>query len=152
MQPYFIIILFFVLTIIFVLLSITQEQKLIKTFKDNDLLLDENEIASLSNEYIGTLDLTLLNLGFLPSSRGRYQSFLFENKFQLKCYKNFHILTLNTLASSYSIKLPKSASIIKNDIFAGKLLKINVKDQILIFKLSSEIQNTIYKNLFRRIL
>ena len=143
MQPYFIIILFFVLTIILVLLSIAQEQKLIKTFESNDLLWDENKMDSLSNELIDTLDLTLLNLGFLPSSRGEYKSFLFDNKFQLKCYTKFDILTLSTHISSYSIKLSKSASSIKNDIFAGKLLKINVNGQNLLFRLPKKMQNII---------
>jgi hypothetical protein len=113
------IFLFLVLTIILVLVSIAQEQKLIKTFENNDLLWDENKITSLSDEYIDTLNLTLLNLGFLPSHKGKYNSILFKNKFQLKRYTEFDILTLNTFVSSYSIKLPKSASSIKNDIFAG---------------------------------
>ena len=145
MYPYFIIILFFVLTIILVLLSIAQEQKLIKTFESNDLLWDENKIASLSDEYIDTLNLMLLNLGFLPSHRGKYNSFLFENKFQLKRYTNFDILTLNSHTLSFSIKLPKSASSIKNDIFAGKLLKIDVKGQNLLFRLPNEMQNIIHR-------
>ena len=145
MHTYFIIVLFFVLTIILVLLSIFIEQKLIKTFEDNDLLWDNEKIISLSNDFIESLDLTLLNLGFLPSYKGEYRSFLFKNKFLFERYKQFDILTLNTFDSSYSIKLPKSASIIKNDIFAGKLLKINVNGQCLLFKLPNDKQNVIYK-------
>ena len=145
MHPYFIIILLFVLTVILVWLSVFQEQKLIKTFEVNDLLWDDEKIISLSNDFIETLDLTLLNLGFLPSHRGEYQSFLFKNKFLFKRYKQFDILTLNTFGSSYSIKLPKSATSTKNDLFAGKLLKINVKGQCLLFKLPNDKQNVIYK-------
>ena len=145
MYPYFIIILFFVLTIILVLLSIAQEQKLIKTFESNDLLWEEHKTISLSDEYIDTLDLTLLNLGYFPSYRGEYKSFLFKNKFQLERYTKFDILTLNSHTSSFSIKLSKSASSIKNDIFAGKLLKINIKGQNLLFRLPNEMQNIIHR-------
>ena len=145
MYPYFIIILFFVLTIILVLLNIAQEQKLIKTFESNDLLWEEHKIISLSDEYIDTLDLTLLNLGYFPSYRGEYKSFLFKNKFQLKRYTKFDILTLNSHTSSFSIKLSKSASSIKNDLFAGKLLKINIKGQNLLFRLPNEMQNIIHR-------
>ena len=145
MNPYFIIISFIVLIVVLVLLSLSQEQKLIKTFEDNDLLWDNEKITSLSNDFIETLDLTLLNLGFLPSYKGEYQSFFFKNKFLFKRYKQFDILTLNTFDSSYSIKLPKSASSTKNDLFAGKLLKINVNGQCLLFKLPNDKQNVIYK-------
>lgn len=145
MYPYFIIILFFIFTICGVLLSISQEHRLIKTFENNDLLWDNEKIISLSDDFIETLDLTLLNLGYLPSYRGKYQSLLFKNKFLFKRYKQFDILTLNTFDSSYSIKLSKSASSIKNDIFAGKLLKINIKGQNLLFRLPNEMQNIIYR-------
>ena len=109
------------------------------------MLWDNEKIISLSDDFIETLDLTLLNLGYLPSYRGKYQSLLFKNKFLLKRYKQFDILTLNTFDSSYSIKLPKSVSSIKNDLFAGKLLKINVKGLDLLFKLPNDKQNIIYK-------
>lgn len=144
MHPYIIIILFFVLTVVFVWLSIAQEHKLIKTFENNDLLLDDENLTS-EEGFVGEFDLTLLNLGFLPSYRGEYQSFLFKNKFLLKCYNRFNILTLNTLTSSYNIKLPKSAISVKNEVLTGKLLKINVNGQNLLFKLPNEMQNVIYK-------
>ena len=112
------------MTIILVLFGIIQEQKLIKTFEDNDLLLSNEETILLSNEHIETLDLILVNLGFLPSCKGEYCSILFKNRFQLNCYKEFDILTLSTYVTSYSIKLSKTASSIKNDFFRYPRLQL----------------------------
>ena len=141
MNPYFIIILILVMTIILVLFGIIQEQKLIKTFEDNDLLLSNEEIILLSNEHIETLDLILVNLGVLPSCKGEYCSILFKNRFQLNCYKEFDILTLSTYVTSYSIKLSKTASSIKNDFLIGKFVEINVNGQNLLFKFPKDKRN-----------
>lgn len=125
------------------LFGIRQEQKLIQTFKDNDFSL----VLQNSNNFEDCFEITLVNLGFLPSYRGEYQSILFKNKFYLECYETFDILTLNTSEASYKIKLPKSASRIKSDLFTGKLLEIKVKGQALLFRLPNEMQNVIYKRI-----
>lgn len=137
--------IFFSLVALFIFLflfSLSQEQKLIKIFEDNDYISDGE---TLTTKNINSFEITLLNLGFLPSYRGEYQAILFNNKFYLECYESFDILTLKTITGSYSIKLPKSVSSIKNDIFTGKLLKINVKGQLLLFRLPNEMQHTICK-------
>lgn len=125
------------------LFGIRQEQKLIQTFKDNDFSL----VLQNSNNFEDCFEITLVNLGFLPSYRGEYQSILFKNKFYLELYETFDILTLNTSEASYKIKLPKSASRIKSDLFTGKLLEIKVKGQALLFRLPNEMQNVIYKRI-----
>ncbi len=140
-------ILLVVLFIVLYLLGINQEQKLIQTFKDNDFFYDKEAIVHNSNNSAVRFEITLLNLGFLPSYRGEYQSTLFKNKFYFECYETFDVLTLNTFTSQYNIKLPKSASSIKNDIFIGKFMKINVNGQNLLFRLPNEIQDTIYKRI-----
>ena len=129
------------------LFGIRQEQKLIQTFKDNDFSLDKEAILQNSNNFEDCFEITLVNLGFLPSYRGEYQSILFKNKFYLELYETFDILTLNTSEASYKIKLPKSASRIKSDLFTGKLLEIKVKGQALLFRLPNEMQNVIYKRI-----
>ena len=139
------IILCVALLITLVILTINQEQKLLQTFEESDLLWDKETVIKHSDDFIETFDLKLLNLGFLPSYRGEYQSFSFKNRFQLKRYTNFDVLTLHTFMASYSIKLPKSAISMKHDIFTGKLLKIKVKGQNLLFRLPNEMQNAIYK-------
>ena len=98
------------------------------------------------NNPIHSFEILLINFDFLPSYRGKYCSILFKNKFNLKLYADFDVLTIDTLNFSYSIKLPKSASSVKNDIFAGKLLKIKIPGHNLLFKLPNEMQNIIYKN------
>ena len=140
-----IFIFIFVFIIALLLLGIFQEEKLIQTFKDNDLFTEYTELRQYENP-IHRFEILLINLDFLPSYRGEYCSILFENRFNLKLYSDFDILTLNTINFSYSIKLSKSASSIQNDIFAGKLLKIKIPGHNLLFKLPNEVQNIIYKN------
>ena len=142
------IVVFLLLIVLFVslyLLGISQEQRLIQTFKDNDFSLDKEPIFQNSNNLEDGFEITLLNLGFLPSYRGEYQSILFKNKFYLECHEKFNVLTLNTSTAMYKIKLPKSASRIKSDLFTGKLLEIKVRGQTLLFRLPNEMQNLIYK-------
>ena len=137
------IVLFVILLLL--LFGITQEQKLIQTFKNNDISLDKSAEFQNSGNSVDSFEITLLNLGFLPSHRGEYNSILFENKFYFERYDTFDALTLTTFGSSYKIKLPKSASSIKNDIFSGKLLQIKVNGQNLLFRMPNEMQNVIYK-------
>ena len=95
---------------------------------------------------MSNFEILLINFDFLPSFKGEYSSVLFENKFNLELYADFDLLTLNTYHSSYSIKLPKTASSVKNDIFAGKLLKIQIPEHNLVFKLPNEIQKIYSKH------
>lgn len=141
------VLLVVVLFVALFLFGISQEQKLIQTFKDNDFSLDKEAILQNSDDFADSFELTLSNLGFLPSYRGEYQSILFENKFYLECHKTFDLLTLRTSAASYKIKVPKSASRIKSDLFTGKLLEIKLKGQTLLFRLPNEVQNAIYKRI-----
>ena len=139
------IILIIILFIILFSIGILREQGLINTFKENDIF-DDEIITQKSSDTIDCFELTLVNLDFLPSYRGQYQSLLFDNKLQIECYSEFNILTLNTTMSSYRIKIPKNACSIKKDIFSGKLLKISIKQHNLLFKLPNEMQNIIYKD------
>ncbi len=93
-------------------IGILREQGLINTFKENDIF-DDEIITQKSSDTIDCFELTLVNLDFLPSYRGQYQSLLFDNKFQIECYREFNILTLNTTMSSYRIKIPKGVCGIK---------------------------------------
>ncbi len=142
------LVVIFLLIVSFIALfffGLSQEQKLIKIFEDNDFILDKETILQNSSGFVDSFEITLLNLGVLPSYRGEYQSILFKNKFYIECYESFDILTLNTYTSSYSIKIPKYASSIKNDIFVGRILKINVQGLNLLFRLPNEMQSLIYK-------
>ena len=124
-------------------MGIQREQGLINTFRDNEILDSETAVQN-TDDFVNYVELTLINLDFLPSYRGEYQSLLFNNKFQMECYREFNILTLNTTISSYRIKIPKDACSIKKDIFSGKCLKISIKQHNLLFKLPNEMQNIIY--------
>lgn len=142
------LVVIFLLIVSFIALfffGLSQEQKLIKIFEDNDFILDKETILQNSTGFVDSFEITLLNLGVLLSYRGEYQSILFKNKFFIECYESFDILTLNTYTSSYSIKIPKYASSIKNDIFVGRILKINVQGLNLLFRLPNEMQSSIYK-------
>lgn len=144
----FVVVVVFLVIVLFAglyLLGVNQENKLIQTFKDNDFSLDKDAISQNSNNLEDGFEITLLNLVFLPSYRGEYQSFLFKNKFYLECHETFDALTLNTSTATYKIKLSKSASRIKRDLFPGKLLEIKVGEQSLLFRLPNEMQNLIYK-------
>lgn len=142
-----IIVTFLVVFLALFLIGLLQEQKLIKTFEDNEFSEDREESVQSSNNCLETLELTLLNLDFLPSYRGQYRSILFDNKFQLERYKSFDILILNTLTSQYKIKISKSDSNIRKDLFAGTLLQIKTKGHNLLFKLPNEKQDVVYKSL-----
>ncbi len=136
-------VLIIVLFITLFLMGIQREQGLINTFRDNEILDSETAVQN-TDDFVNYVELTLINLDFLPSYRGEYQSLLFNNKFQMECYREFNILTLNTTISSYRIKIPKDACSIKKDIFSGKCLKISIKQHNLLFKLPNEMQNIIY--------
>ena len=136
-------VLIIVLFITLFLMGIQREQGLINTFRDNEILDSETAVQN-TDDFVNYVELTLINLDFLPSYRGEYQSLLFNNKFQMECYREFNILTLNTTISSYRIKIPKDACSIKKDIFSGKCLKISIKQHNLFFKLPNEMQNIIY--------
>lgn len=136
-------VLIIVLFITLFLMGIQREQCLINTFRDNEILDSETAVQN-TDDFVNYVELTLINLDFLPSYRGEYQSLLFNNKFQMECYREFNILTLNTTISSYRIKIPKDACSIKKDIFSGKCLKISIKQHNLLFKLPNEMQNIIY--------
>ncbi len=136
-------VLIIVLFITLFLMGIQREQGLINTFRDNEILDSETAVQN-TDDFVNYVELTLINLDFLPSYRGEYQSLLFNNKFQMECYREFNILTLNTTISSYRIKIPKDACSIKKDIFSGKCLKISIKQHNLLFKLPNEMHNIIY--------
>ncbi len=137
--------IFIILFIVLFSLQIFQEIKLIKIFEDNNLLIENTELQQADNP-LSNFEILLINFDFLPSFKGEYSSVLFENKFNLELYADFDLLTLNTYHSSYSIKLPKTASSVKNDIFAGKLLKIQIPEHSLVFKLPNEMQKIYSKH------
>lgn len=143
----------FTVAILIILLFITlfsigiqRELDLINIFRENATFDDKIEVQN-NNDFSDCTELTLVNLDFLPSYRGEYQSLFFNNKFQMECYKEFVILTLNTISASYRIKIPKEACSVKIDIFSGMLLKIKVKQHSLLFKLPKEVQNILHKAL-----
>ena len=78
-------VLIIVLFITLFLMGIQREQGLINTFRDNEILDSETAVQN-TDDFVNYVELTLINLDFLPSYRGEYQSLLFNNKFQMECY------------------------------------------------------------------
>ena len=141
-----VVILIIILSFILLSIAVLKERDLINTFRNHSVIKDE-ALSQESHDFIGRFELTLVNFDFLPSYKGKYQSILFKNKFQMECYREFYILTIVTADSSYRIKVSPKECSIKKDIFSGKLLKVKVRQHNLLFKLPNEMQNIIYKNL-----
>lgn len=141
-----VVILIIILSFILLSIAVLKERDLINTFRNHSVIKDE-ALSQKSHDFIGRFELTLVNFDFLPSYKGKYQSILFKNKFQMECYRKFYILTIFTADSSYRIKVSPKECHIKKDIFSGKLLKVKVRQHNLLFKLPNEMQNIIYKNL-----
>lgn len=120
------------------------EGKLVKYFEQKQIDTGSVEDTDLKDAY----EMTLINFNRFPSYKGEYTSLLFDNVFHIKIYSNYVILTIKTsLHGSYSIKMPKFKLLVKNDIFAGKLLNIKFDNYSLLFKFPNKMQNLLYENL-----
>ncbi|MCQ2753727.1 MAG: hypothetical protein MJ231_01620 [bacterium] len=128
-------------------IQIIYEINLYNYFKSNDIELDIYDKNLQSENLIEEFCMDLLNLNWLPSSRGYFSSFLFSEKFACKVFSKYITLTIKmSYGEMFSIKIPKDQCSFKKDIFAGNLLRIKFDKFSLLFKLPNQFQSILYKS------
>jgi len=130
---YFLIFSFIIITVLIVTFQIYSEKKVLLFFKknNNSTIFDKKDII---NEF----SIPLIFIGCLPIT-GRYSCcILFKKDFTCTVFKNFICLTLfDNENNKYSITIPKNNIKLKWDILAGDLIKINLDNTSITFRIFS---------------